>query len=264
MGTRKRVTTGLSDGDLAAAISSALERASDAAVARKAQKQIQTLRGVRGTPLSEVARLTALAWEQRAPALPAATDALNRLYGTAWEDGLAAVGLLSAALPDDPAGALALGLQWAERLDEVGTADALGWLVLGPAALIGGEPVAALGGLLSHERVATRRAAVMAAMAWLPVPIEGPAAAAVRARLGQRHAQWVDAAHSPHVAALADARVRDEAPEVRKGLRRVLRAWADADPVAVAEWGAAWQARGGLPRLLSDEVERARRRAERA
>lgn len=247
--------------ELAEVVSETLELASDETTARKLRKQVSTLRGLRGVPLGEVARIAASTWEASRPELPAAEDALNQLFGTAWEDGLVAVGLLAAALPDAPAEALRVGLQWVDRLDEHGTADALGWLVLGPAALLSGDPLAVLDPLLSHARVAARRAAAMAGMAWLPERIEGPSAAPVRARLGQKHVQWVDAPRSDAVAALLDRLVRDEAPEVRKAVRRVLRAWADSDPAAVVDWGDRWRRSGGLPRLLSDEVERARRRA---
>lgn len=247
--------------ELAEVVSETLELASDETTARKLRKQISTLRGLRGVPPGEIARIAGSTWEAAQPTLPDAEEPLNQLFGTAWEDGIVAVGLLAAALPDAPADALRVGLRWADRLDEHGTADALGWLVLGPAALLSGDPLQALAPVLAHERTAARRAAAMAAMAWLPERIEGPAAAPVRARLGQRHVQWVDAPRSDAVAALLDRLVRDEAPEVRKAVRRVLRAWTDADPAAVADWGERWRRAGGLPRLLSDEVERARRRA---
>lgn len=60
---------------------------------------------------------------------------------------------------------------------------------------------------------------------------------------------------------LAADRVRDEDAGVRKALRRVLRAWAKHDPASLVTW--ADGVRGGLPRLLGDEVQRARRRADR-
>lgn len=247
--------------ELAEVVAETLELASDEATVRKLRTQIRTLRGLRGVPQGELARIAGSVWEAARPSLPDAEEPLDQLFGTAWEDGLVAVGLLAAAVPDAPADALRIGLRWADRLDEHGTADALGWLVLGPAALLSGDPLAALEPVLAHARTAPRRAAAMAGMAWLPERIEGPAAAPVRARLGQRHVQWVDTPRSDAVAALLDRLVRDEAPEVRKALRRVLRAWTDADPSAVVAWGERWRRAGGLPRMLSDEVERARRRA---
>src|SRR5690606_1513532 len=109
--------------ELAEVVSETLELASDETTARKLRKQVSTLRGLRGVPLGEVARIAASTWEASRPELPAAEDALNQLFGTAWEDGLVAVGLLAAALPDAPAEALRVGLQWVDRLDEHGTAD---------------------------------------------------------------------------------------------------------------------------------------------
>lgn len=247
--------------ELAEVVSETLELSSDETTARKLRRQISTLRGLRGVPHGELARIAGSVWQAARPTLPDAADALNQLFATAWEDGMVAVGLLAAALPDTPAEALELGLDWAERLDEHATADALGWLVLGPAALLSGKPLEALEPALAHERSAPRRAAAMAAMAWLPTRIEGPAAAPVRARLGQRHVQWVDAPRSDLVAPLLDRLVRDESPEVRKALRRVLRTWADSDAEAVVAWGDRWRGAGGLPRILSGEVERAGRRA---
>lgn len=248
--------------ELAEVVSETLEALSDGETARKLRKQVRTLRGVRGVSLGEVARVTASTWEEVEPRLPDAGPALTALFGTAFEDGLVAIGLLAACVPDAPAAALAVGLDWADRVDDVGTADALGWLVLGPAALLAGEPLDRLRPLLGHARPSVRRAAVMAGMAWLPHPIEGPSAAAVRGRLGQRSVQWVDAPQSALLTELADRVLRDEAPEVRKAMRRLLRTWTDSDPAAVAAWHDRWMAHGGLPRLLSDETKRAKRKAE--
>ena len=60
---------------------------------------------------------------------------------------------------------------------------------------------------------------------------------------------------------IVDGLLRDESPAVRKALRRVLRAWGQADPEAVTRW--AVSVRGGLPRILQSEVKRAQRRSER-
>lgn len=248
--------------DLAEVVSETLETLSKADIARKLRKQVQTIRGIRGVSLGDVAKVAASTWQDAHPALPEAGPELTRLFGTAFEDGLVAIGLLAAALPDAPAEAFAIGLDWVERVDDVATADALGWLVLGPAALLMGKPLEALGPVLGHGRPAVRRAGVMCAMAWLPEPIEGPAAAPLRAKLGQRHTQWVDVPQSVILSNLADRILRDESPEVRKALRRVLRTWTASDPTAVAEWGERWVTRGGLPKLLSDETKRARRKAD--
>jgi hypothetical protein len=102
----------------------------------------------------------------------------------------------------------------------------------------------------------------MSAMAHLPVPVEGPAAAPLRARLGQPRVRFVDEALSPAIADLCTAFLRDEAATIRKALRRILRSWADSDPAGVAAW--ADTVKGGLPKLLQPEVRRARKRATKA
>ena len=63
------------------------------------------------------------------------------------------------------------------------------------------------------------------------------------------------------VGGIADLYVRDEDPIVRKALRRVLGAWAAVDPDGASEWLEA--VKGGAPRLLRDEVEKAARKARR-
>ncbi len=247
--------------DLTDIVSETLEAMSSADMAKKRSRQVMTLRGVRGTPMAEIAQIAAAAWQESPTSLDDADD-LSTLFATAWEDGLVAIGLLSAALVDSPEDGLELGLDWADRVDDVATADALGWLVIGPGSLLSNRPVVRVTkGLRGHRRPAVRRVALMAAMAHLPVPVEGPAAAPLRARLGQARAQFVDTPLSPAVAELVSATLRDEAPPVRKALRRVLRTWGKTDPQAVADWGDA--VRGGLPKLLRAEVEKARRRAAR-
>ena len=239
-----------------------LEALSDATLARRQRKQTQTLRGIRGVSMSEVARLSAAAWEED-PCHPDrdASD-LSELFGTAWEDGLVAIGLLAAGLPDAPEAALQLGLEWVERVDDVITADALGWLVLGPGALATGadwftvfEPVR------SHRRDAIRRAGVAAAMAATPTPVEGPAAAALRSRLKAAEVRCVEAPINPLLHAVADQSWRDEGVAVRKALRRMLRAWGTADHEALSDW--AEGVRGGLPKMLREEVRKAVSRARR-
>jgi len=247
--------------DLLDIVSETLEAMSRDADAKKRARQVKTLRGVRGTPVSEIAQIAAAAWQETPPDLDDA-DTLTTLFATAWEDGLVAIGLLAAALIDRPADGLDLGLDWAQRVDDVATADALGWLVIGPGALLSKQPVSTVvGELRDHRRPEVRRTAIMAAMAHLPIPIEGPAAAPLRARMGQSRAQFVDTPLSPAVAELVDGSLRDEAPSVRKALRRVLRTWGQADPHAVTAWAAT--VRGGLPKLLRTEVDRAARKASR-
>jgi hypothetical protein len=248
-----------------AGISAHLETMTLDALAASRGRELGCARGVRGVPDGELARYAAALW-RRAPArLPDHEDALTTLFGAAWEDGMLAIGMLAALVPDHAADAGEIGREWLPRIDDVATADALGWLVLGPAALALDpaspdiEPV--LAAARDLPRAAGRRAAVSAGLAFTGLRAEGPAAAALRERTGQRHLVFVEAALDAPLARIADTFVRDEAPEVRKALRRLLRAWTDASPGPVVDW--AEQVRGGIPRMLGEEVDRARRRAKR-
>lgn len=223
---------------------------------------IRTLRGVRGVPHGDVARIAAEAWKDNELDLGDDRAALERLFGMAWEDGMIAIGLTAAALPDDAEEALDIGLGWLSRIDDTGTADALGWMVLGPAVLSTGTPIARLVAAAKDcGHVAARRAAVAAGLAMTSEKLEGPAAAPLRERLGDRSIRFVEGAISPFLTELLLAFVYDDAAEVRKGVRRVLRAWTKDDPQAVVDWGE--QVKGGLPKLLGQEVTRARRAAAR-
>lgn len=240
-------------------ISEKLESLSTRDAAKKRGQHVKSLRGIRGVPDGEVARIAAAAWKDMRPRLPAAGDSLDRLFGSAFEDGLVAIALLAALVPDHAEEALDIGLDWLDRTDDLVTADALGWFVLGPAAMAAG----ALDRLLARGHrgasVTVRRAVVTAGLAMTTEPLAGPSAAALRERVGNRQVRFVDASLSPHLHAWAHAYLRDDAPQVRKSLRRLLRAWTRDDPAAVATW--ADSVRGGLPKLLKPEIERARRRA---
>lgn len=244
------------------ALDEMLEAMAEDDTARKMRKQVQPLRGIRGVPNREVAAITRAAWEEFEPRLPRDSEALRALFSRAWEDGLVAMGLAAACLPDAPSSALDLADVWLDQVDDLGTADTLGWLLWGPALLATGQ---AAGEVLAARRGSeapfVRRAAVMAALAFLPIPVEGPAAAALRQRLGETRIQWVADPQSTAIHAVCDAFLRDEHPAVRKALRRLLRTWGQSDPSAVVTW--AEMVRGGLPKLLKDEVRRAQRRAER-
>jgi hypothetical protein len=242
-------------------LSEMLETLADPRTASKTSKSVQTLRGVRGVPSSEVARVLAAAWQEQPPHLDHDAGPLGRLFASAWEDGLVAIGLLAAAAPDDPEAAWEIARDWLDRVDDVATADALGWMVLGPAILAGGRPLSALLDLARHGHVMPRRAACAAGMAMTPALLEGPSAAALRERVGQRQIRFVEAPQDEALTALCHAFVKDPAPEIRKALRRLLRVWTKGSPAAVVAWADA--VRGGLPRLLGDEVKRARRKADR-
>lgn len=247
------------------------ELATDEAAANT-RIHVRPLRGIRGVSQGILAARIAVAWREGKPELPDAQGALDKLFGTAWEDGLAAIALLAAALPSDPACAFQLGLDWALRTDDILTADSIGWLVLGPAlahaqpgsreaserlsALIGPD------GLWTCPSAFTRRAAASSALAFTPAEIEGPAAAALREQQGDRHVQMVDGIVPERVGQIVMRFVRDSDPAVQKVLRRVLRVWAESDPASLLAW--APTVRGGLPKILSLELDRIKPRKPRA
>lgn len=241
-------------------ISETLEAMADPHVARQASRQTHTLRGIRGTPHGEIARIGAAAWQEHHPT-PRDEDALRQLFMAAYEDGLVAIGMLSTLVPKHPGEALDIGLSWLDLVDEVETADALGWLVLGPGFAATGPEVGRLEELLAPKKtahVAVRRAMAAMALAFLPIPVTGPAAAPLRQALSSKHLQFVDQPLSPLVATICTTFVRDEAPQVRKVLRRILRLWAKLDPAATVAWEQS--VRGGLPKFLSAETKKARGR----
>lgn len=241
--------------ELSAAIAAAIEPVPEPeGEDRRDPHAPRSLRGVRGVPGGKLAALIAEAYRAQAPTLPADGPALDELFGRAWEDGLAAIGLCATCVRETPAEALALGLGWAERTDDVATADALGWLVLGPAAALGVQLPETLERLAEHARPETRRAAASMALAFTPEKIEGPAAAGLREQVGERQVRMVETV-VPEIAGPILARfVRDDAPAVQKALRRVVRAWAADAPESLVAWAAS--VRGGIPRLLGAEVDR--------
>jgi hypothetical protein len=208
---------------------------------------VRALRGVRGVAMGDVARTAAEVWRSGVTLDRDAAD-LDTLFSAAFEDGLVAVGLLAAAADQDRDAAHELALSWAERTDDVVTADAIGWLVLAQTVLVGADLDATLATLAAHFRPETRRAGVTMALGFTPLEVEGAAAAPLREKVAERHVRLVDAADDARVAAVADRFVRDAAPPVQKALRRVLSAWAATSPEACASWSA--RVKGGLPKLL--------------
>lgn len=245
------------DADL---VGETLEVLSDPGVARHTRKEVKTLKGIRGTPMGEVARVGAAAWGEGIT-LDRDEAGLQQLFGQAWEDGLVAIGLLSALVPDRPGDCLDIGQDWLTRVDDLTTADALGWLVLAPAALASGTDVLEV---LVHPQdapVPVRRAGMAGGLALCGAVLEGPSAAPLRARLEQEQVAFVAEAHNPVLVPLCTHYVRDPAPHVRKVLRRVLRAWALSDPEATQGWMDG--VKGGIPRQLREPVEKAVRKGRR-
>ncbi|MCP4805415.1 MAG: DNA alkylation repair protein [Proteobacteria bacterium] len=246
-------------------ISETLEALSDGDTAKRRSKHLKPFRGLRGTPVGEIARVCADSWAENRTRLPRDSDGLHELFLAAHEDGLVAIGLTAAAVPDAPHEALDLVDRWLLIIDDLESADALGWLVLGPALLAGREPFAqALCEHARHPKSVVRRISVMACLAALPIPIEGPSAAALRARLGQKRVAFVDAPQVDAVLRVLRAYVRDQDPHVRKALGRVGRTLAEQAPERLDELMGSIQ--GGLPKSLKLEwlkgVKKGRRLAK--
>jgi len=234
------------------AIGRALEALASHDVAKRKSRHLQTLRGLRGVSDGDVARLATSTWLESPPALPADADALTTLFTAAHEDGLVAIGLLGALVPDAPSDALDLGLDWLSRVDDLQTADALGPVVLGPAALSTGRLDEVLAAGQRLPRAEARRAVVLAALAATPEPLAGPAAAPLRARLDTRTICIVAAPLAPVLAETLPRFLRDPAPSVQKALRHVLRAWRRHDKEAATHW--ADTEPGGIPKTLRAEL----------
>lgn len=244
------------------ALSETLELLSDGAHARKRARQVQPFRGVRGVPHGALVGVLVDVWSSDRPKLPRDADALYDLFMGAHEDGLVAIGLLAALLPDEPVEALDVADRLSEFVDDVETADALGWMVLGPGLLAAGEPF--VEGLLAWrkaERPEQRRMALMASLAALPVPVEGPAAAALRERAGERRLAFVSEPMGDLVEPIVTAFLRDPSPPVAKAVVRVLRSWATVEPDRVEAFIDG--VKGGVPKVLREAVTRAVRKGRR-
>lgn len=243
-------------------ISGRLQALADVKAGRARMREIRPLRGVRGVPAAALARLLAELWTASPVSLPKDAEALHTLFMSAFEDGLVAIGLVAAALPDSPSAALELALRWVAVVDDHESADALGWLVIGPALLARGVWLPeGLTPLLRDNHAAARRAGVMALMAALPEPLVGPAAAGLRARLGLKQLLFVDAPRSAPIGAALALVIRDEDPHVRRAIGRVLRTWGQSDPDAAERFVAG--IKGGVSRWMRDEAEQGVRRGRR-
>ena len=113
-------------------ISRRLEMAAKDTVATRRLKQLQPLKGLRGVPLGDVAAIASEFYRREPLRLPDDHDALHQLFCTAHEDGLVAIAMASASALDEPEEALELALWWIDMVDDLETADALGWLLIGP------------------------------------------------------------------------------------------------------------------------------------
>ena len=234
-------------------ISALLDENSDRGLATRKSQHVQPLRGLRGTPSGEIARLISKIWRKDSPPLFESADDLHRLFLTAHEDGLVAIGIAAAGLTDDADIALDLANRWLGMTDDVETADAIGWLLLGPGLLATGG-AGTLTRQAKDHRPMIRRAAVMACMAALPVPIEGPAAAGLRARVGEKHISIVDSPQSEVVGSVMNCTFRDTDPLVLRAVGRVLRTWGECDPDAVTAF--LENISGGIAKRLREQAQR--------
>lgn len=231
-----------------------LDALADPAYARKQRQHLRPLRGLRGVPFAELARLLVEVWTAEPTALPQHAPALRAIFSTAFEDGLLALGLAAAALPDAPDEALELSRWWGELVDDHASADALGWMLVGPGlmATLGDEAgprLAGLRGAPAHRR----RVAVAAALAALPLPVEGPAAAALRARLGVKDVVFVERPLEAVLDPVLRAFHRDEEAAVRKVVSRALRTWATEDAFAAERF--VNSVPGGISKQLREEFD---------
>lgn len=242
-------------------ISASLEAASDGHTARKRARQVQPFRGVRGVAPRDVTRILVESWKASPLQLPDDEELLQTLFMTAFEDGLVAIGLLAAALPDAPVDVLDMAEDLLPHVDDTETADAVGWLVLGPGLLATGEGLANGALALRDAPPHRRRTAVMALLTGLPEPVQGVAAAALRERMKTRNVVFVERVLSDEIERGLVAFMRDTSPVVRKAVARVLRAWGACDPDRVEALVSNFP--GGLAKQLREEAERGIRKARR-
>ncbi|MBN2800830.1 MAG: DNA alkylation repair protein [Deltaproteobacteria bacterium] len=232
-------------------LSELLESLSDPEEAKRTMRRIQPLRGVRGVSLAEVNQIAIATWEETPPTLGVDDEGLSELFSAAWEDGLVAIGLLAAAGLSDPEGALDLAEEWATRTDDVETADVLGALVVGPACIALGKPLTSLA-CLHNSRAAARRIAVVAGLAYTPWTLSGPGTGPLRTKLGEKDLRFVETPDHRAIAAILGSVIRDEAPQLRKAVRRLLTEWHRYAPEEATEWVLRFP--GGVPKMISEVV----------
>ena len=242
-------------------LSELLELFANPQQARKTQKHNKCLRGIRGVAPGEIARIASAYWLENGIQLERDEMELRQLFSTAFEDGLLAITLLAPLSTSEPEACLDMALDWASMLDDAQTTDALGWGILGPILLISPDGQDAIHSLRTHTNPWARRAAVMAGMAALPLPIEGTVAACIRANLGQKSVRFVDSPIHHWIERCLDASVRDSHPAVQKAVRRLSSAWALHAPNEATQWAIAF--RGGLPKMIRLELEKSARKGTR-
>ncbi len=244
-----------------AEISAQLQSLADDEHARRLRQHSRPMRGLRGVKGPDIGLVLRETWEAGPIELPMDAAGLGELFVTAFEDGLVAIGLAAARLPTQPREALELGMAWAEMADDVQTADAIGWLLVGPGLLLSAPTEAAeVLQEFAEAGPSQRRVALAACLAALPVPVEGPAAAALRLQMGVTDVAFVEAPLDTFLDQALEPFLRDAEPQVRKGVGRILRAWATFSPEAATS--RANRVPGGIARQLRDDLEEGLEKAE--
>ena len=236
---------------------SRLSAHADSELSKKRTRALKVTRGIRGAPARLIAELLE---EDPTVDIETEIEQLHRLFMTAHEDGMIAIGLLSVAVLKEPELAAELAERWLGLIDDVESADALGWTVLGPLEL------QLAGANAQHYRqwpgVYAKRAWITSLMAALPEAPKGPHVAALRAHLGAEQVVFVDAPVQTLLQEAFPFFITEENHTLRKAIAALIRSWATFSPEAVSEVINAQ--RENLPRWLREPYERGERRYRRA
>ena len=234
-----------------------MEQRSSIDTARKLRREVKSIKGIHGVNSRDLSSIIIDLFDTSGPTLLENLDQVDDLFGHSYEEGLIAVGLLAATLPDAPELCFELALSWLERVDEHQTADSIGWLLIGPGMLATRTPCSEVIQIVEqNDHPLAMRSAVISGLAALPEVVSLTAAAGLRARLGTPEIRFVDEAASTIVSELLTTYFKRAEPVVRKGVRRLLGAWTRCDQEAVIEWQQRAQQMGGLHKMLSTEIAR--------
>jgi hypothetical protein len=96
--------------------------------------------------------------------------------------------------------------------------------------------------------------ALMGALSRLPVFLEGPTAAGIRARLGEQKVALTDSVDRATLSRVCTAYLADSNASIQKALARVLRSWGIWDPEGVEAF--LGRVQGGVPKRLREEAMR--------
>ena len=236
---------------------SRLRAHADSQLSKKRTLALKVLRGFRGAPARLIAELLE---EDPYVELPQGEEELHRLFMRAHEDGMIAIGLLSVAALSQAQEAYELAQEWLELIDDVETADALGWTVLGPIALQ--LSLSPLEGYRHASGVYAKRAWVMSLLAAIPEPPKGAHVAGLRAHLQSEQVIFVDEPVLPVLQEAFPVLIKEEHPTLRKAVVALIRSWASASPEGIE--AVIDLSKGNLPRWIREPYERGARRHKRS